>query len=127
MEAEPWGRKIKTGSESLAVKEREQNHSGELQGYARGTAVHLLLLLTHTLMTVVVVPFLLFSRVQQLYFEWQPISPKSPLQQFPLQQAHGKAQSSSGDFVNPGCSRCYCRGGDSPTGGMKRSKKKIET
>lgn len=66
MEAELWGRKIKTGPESLAVKEWEQNQSGELQGYGKGTALHLLLLLIHTLTTVAVVPFLLFSRVLQL-------------------------------------------------------------
>lgn len=60
-------------------------------------------------------------------FEWQPISPKSPLQQFPLQQAHGKTQSSSGDCVNFRYSKCYCRGGDSPKEGMKRRKVKAET
>lgn len=56
---------VRTG---LAVKEWAQNRSWELQGYGKGTAVCLLLLLRHTFMTVAVVPFLLFSRVLQLWF-----------------------------------------------------------
>ena len=54
---------VRTG---VAVKEWAQNCSGELQGYGKGTAVCLLLLLRHTFMTAAVVPFLLFSRVLQL-------------------------------------------------------------
>lgn len=60
-----------------------------LQGYGKGTALCLLLLLRHTFMTAPVVPFL-----SSPDFKCHPVSPKSPLQQFPLQRAHGKEQSS---------------------------------
>ena len=93
VEAELSGRKTKSRLESL-LKSGHNTALENLQRYGKGTAVRSLLPRRHAFLTAAVAPFLVFSRVLQLWFRVAPDLSQPPLQQFPLQRAQGKVQPS---------------------------------
>lgn len=93
VEAEQWGRKIKSGLESL-LKSGHKTALENCKGMERVQLCTCSCYWDTHLWQRQLCHFCCFPESYSSDFEWHPISPKSLLQQFPLQRAHGQVQSS---------------------------------